>query len=106
MEFGKYPLGINLMIFSVVAVMVWIGGTRLAEYAEDLAQRYHLSRALSDAFLLADVTAVQEVSANLPMPSGNADHTVNNLRGLVMMYVVLLINGTGLHLLFRIREGV
>jgi cation:H+ antiporter len=91
MDFSVYPLWLNLAIFAGVAVVVWIGGARLAEYADELAQRYHLSRALLGLFLLAGVTSLPDVSTSFTAAaSGNPDLAVNNLLGSIMMQMALL----------------
>lgn len=91
MDFSTYPLRLNLLIFSALAVVVWIGGTKIAEYADELAQRYNLSRALLGLFLLAGITSLPEIATSFTAASsGNADLAVNNLLGSIMMQVALL----------------
>src|SRR5688500_11669965 len=103
MEFGHHPFRVNLLIFSEVTVVVWICGTRVARYADELAQRYQLSRALLGLFLLAGVTSLPEISTSFTAAaSGNADLTVNNLFCGIMMQMALLVYGGRLYFMFCI----
>ena len=91
MDFSTYPLWLNLLIFSAAAVAVWIGGTKVAGYADELARRYHLSRAVLGMFLLSGITSLPEIATSFAAASsGNADLAVNNLLGSIMMQVALL----------------
>ena len=48
-----FPLAANLLAFCVAAVGVWIAGTRLAIYADEIADRKRIGK----AFVLVAVSA-------------------------------------------------
>lgn len=90
-DFGQLSLPLNLAIFAIAAVAVWVGGTRVADFADELARRFNLSHAVLGLFLLAGVTSLPEVATSFTAASaGNADLAVNNLLGSVVMQVVWL----------------
>lgn len=90
-DFGQLSLPLNLAIFAIAAMAVWVGGTRVADFADELARRYNLSHAVLGLFLLAGVTSLPEVATSFTAASaGNADLAVNNLLGSIVIQVVLL----------------
>ena len=90
-DFSQFSLPLNLAILAVAAVGVWIGGTSVAEFADELARRFDLSHAVLGLFLLAGVTSLPEIATSFTAAgTGNADLAVNNLLGSIVMQVVLL----------------
>jgi len=90
-DFNQSALAFNFLMFSGAAVAVWIGGVKVASYADELAQRFNLSHAMLGLFLLAGVTSLPEVATSFPAAAaGNAELAVNNLLGSIVMQVALL----------------
>jgi cation:H+ antiporter len=87
----QYPLWANALIFAVAAVVVWGAGTRLARYADAIADQTGLGRAFAGMLLLGVVTSLPEV-ANVvtAADSGNPQLAVNNLLGSASINVLLL----------------
>jgi cation:H+ antiporter len=90
-NFSSYDLTTNLWIFAAAAGAVWIAGTKIAVYADELAERFALSRAMLGLLLLAGVTSLPEIATGLTAAySGYPELAVNNLLGGIAMQVTLL----------------
>lgn len=90
-DFSQFSLPINLVIFSGAAVAVWFGGTKIAGYADELAQRFGWSQATLGLLLLAGVTSLPEIATSFTAAlNDNASLAVNNLLGSIAMQVALL----------------
>lgn len=90
-DFNELSLTINVSIFVAAACAVWIAGTKIAAYADELAKRYALSQALIGLLLLAGVTSLPEIATSFTAArSNNAALAVNNLLGSIAMQVALL----------------
>lgn len=89
--FNNYDLTTNLWIFAAAACAVWIAGTKIAVYADELAERFSLSRAMLGLLLLAGVTSLPEIATGFTAAySGYPELAVNNLLGGIAMQVALL----------------
>jgi cation:H+ antiporter len=90
-NFDEFSLTLNFAIFAAAACIVWIAGTKIAGYADALAERFQLSRALLGLFLLAGVTSLPEIATSFTAArSNNAALAVNNLLGSIAMQVAVL----------------
>jgi cation:H+ antiporter len=81
----------NLMIFTAAACAVWIAGTKITAYADELAERFELSHALLGLLLLAGITSLPEIATSFT--AAHADHAplaVNNMLGGIAMQVAVL----------------
>lgn len=84
-------LAVNLLIFTAAACAVWIAGTKIAAYADNLAERFNLSRALLGLLLLAGITSLPEMATSFTAArSNNAALAINNLLGSIAMQVAVL----------------
>jgi cation:H+ antiporter len=84
-------LAVNLAIFASAACAVWIAGTKIAAYADELAVRFKLSHALLGLLLLAGITSLPEIATSFTAAqSNNAALAVNNLLGGIAMQVAVL----------------
>lgn len=91
LNFSGYSLTVNLAIFAAAACGVWIAGTNIAVYADELAERFSLSRAMLGLLLLAGVTSLPEIATGFTASlSGYPELAVNNLLGGIAMQVALL----------------
>ena len=86
-----YPLWVNLLIFTLAGVAVWLAGTRLTGYLDGIAQKTGMGQAFAGMLLLGGITSLPEV-ANVITSSwtGNPGLAVNNLLGSAAINVVLL----------------
>src|SRR5690606_28692730 len=86
-----YPLWVNALIFLAAAVLVWMAGTRLAQYTDAIAGRTGMGRALAGMLLLGVITSLPEV-ANAITASviGNPALAINNLLGSAAINILLL----------------
>jgi cation:H+ antiporter len=91
LSFRDNPLWLNLAVFAAAAVVVWLVGTRLAAYADLIADRTGLGKAFVGLVLLAVATSLPEVGTTATAAlSGNAALAGNNLLGGVVMQTAVL----------------
>lgn len=94
LDFSTYPLWINITIFAIAAGVVWVAGSRLAAYADNIAELTGLGHALIGMLLLGGVTSLPEIAVTVSAGiSGNAPLAVNNLFGGVALQVVIIAIG-------------
>jgi cation:H+ antiporter len=93
-DFSAFSLQINLAAFAAAGVVVWVAGTRLARYADAIAEITGLGSALIGMLLLGGITSLPEIAVSLTAGlSGNAGLAVNNILGGVAMQVTILAMG-------------
>lgn len=89
--FKNYSLWINIAVFTVSAIVVWIAGTRLARYADKIAVVTGIGHAAVGLVLLAGITSLPEVAVSLASAStNNPAMAVNNLLGSIAMQIAIL----------------
>lgn len=87
-ELGLAPA---IGVFVVAAIAVWIAGTMLAGYADEISRRSGLGEALLGLLLLAGVTSLPEIATSFSAAlRDNADLAVNNLLGSIALQVAVL----------------
>lgn len=85
------PLVLNLTIFAIGAIVVWIAGARLTKYADAIARVTGISGAFLGALMLGGITSLPELATTVTAASlGNADLAVNNVLGGLTMQVAIL----------------
>jgi cation:H+ antiporter len=91
MDLAEMGLALNLAIFVVAGIAVWVAGTRMSGYADEISKKTGLGQALIGLLLLAGVTSLPEIGVSVTAAaSGNADLAVNNLFGSIAMQVAIL----------------
>jgi cation:H+ antiporter len=91
LQFKTFPLWINLVIFAGAAVVVWMAGTRLADYTDSIASRTGLSHAFLGLILLGFVTSLPEIATTVTATTiGNTSLVANNLFGGVAAQITVL----------------
>ena len=91
MDLAEMGLALNLAIFVVAGIAVWVAGTRMSGYADAISKKTGLGQALIGLLLLAGVTSLPEIGVSVTAAaSGNADLAVNNLFGSIAMQVAIL----------------
>tara|TARA_R110002096_G_scaffold46310_21_gene123587 strand:- start:7240 stop:8307 length:1068 start_codon:yes stop_codon:yes gene_type:complete len=82
---------INVTVFALLAAVVWLAGSRIATYADALAERLGIGEAIMGVILLAGVTSLPEIATSLTAAhAGDAPLAVNNLLGSIAMQVTIL----------------
>ncbi len=91
LDFSSLGLVPAIGVFVVAAVAVWIAGTRLAGYADEIARRTGMGHALLGLLLLAGVTSLPEIATSFSAAlRDNAELAVNNLLGSIALQVAVL----------------
>ncbi len=91
LQFNQHALAVNIAVFAVSAVVVWIAGTRIAGYADAIAAKTGIGRAVVGLLLLGAITSLPEVAVTVTASAGgNASLAVNNVLGGVAMQVAIL----------------
>lgn len=90
-DLGSFGLLTNLAIFAAAACVVWVAGTKIAGYADEISQRTGLGEALIGVLLLAGATSLPEIATSITAAVQNtAVMGVNNLLGSIAMQIVVL----------------
>lgn len=91
MSFETLSPWLNGVIFAAAAGIVWIAGTKLANYADAVADRTDYSRVLLGVVLLGVTTSLPEIATTLTASwHGNAQLVSGNLFGGVALQVAIL----------------
>jgi Ca2+/Na+ antiporter len=86
------PLWLNILIFLVAAVAVWIAGISLSNQTDVLATRWHLGAALGGVVLLAVATNLPEIAITASAAlAGNIGVAVRNILGGIALQTVVLV---------------
>ncbi len=88
---SSYPLWVNLTIFFIAAVFVWLAGTRLSRYLGRISEITGIEQAIVGMLMLGVLTSLPEI-ANVATSSyfGNPALAANNLLGSAAINLVLL----------------
>lgn len=88
---SSHPLWINLTIFAVAAVFVWLAGTRLSRYLGRISEITGIEQAIVGMLMLGVLTSLPEI-ANVATASyfDNPALAANNLLGSAAINLVLL----------------
>lgn len=82
LDFARYPLWFNVVVFLAAAVAVWIAGARLTRKVEAIAERTGLGRAFLGFVLLGGIVSLPELStATTSAVAGSAEFAVSTLLG-------------------------
>ncbi len=89
--FAHVPLAINVALFALVASVVWLAGTRLAAYADEISDRKRIGKAVMGLVFLAAATELPEVVTTITAAlAGNAQLLLANMFGGVTMQTAIL----------------
>ncbi|WP_420473738.1 sodium:calcium antiporter [Noviherbaspirillum sp. ST9] len=90
-DFGQFPLWGNFAIFASSAAIVWLAGTGVAHYADDIAHKTGVGHMAVGLVLLGGITSLPEIAVALFSAfTGNPVLSVNNLLGGVAMQKAVL----------------
>ncbi|MDH3582166.1 MAG: hypothetical protein OEM91_16270, partial [Hyphomicrobiales bacterium] len=94
--FATFPLAINIGLFALVAAAVWLAGTRLAGFADEISDRRRMGKALMGLVFLAAATSLPEVVTTITAAlAGNAQLLLANILGGVPMQTAILVVADG-----------
>ena len=80
--FPDWPLWANCLAFAAATCLVWIAGTRLVLYGDEMSVRFGLGHAFVGLIVLAAITSLPEVVTTLTAAiAGNAALALGNLFG-------------------------
>lgn len=89
---AAWPLWLDVLIFLVAAVVVWIAGIALSNQTDVLATRWHLGTALGGVILLAVATNLPEIAITASAAvAGNIGVAVGNILGGIAIQTVVLV---------------
>jgi len=89
--FENLSLGTNAAVFGAAALAVWVAGTRLARYADRIAEKTGLGRELLGILLLGGVTSLPEVAVGVSATmAGSPVLSVNDVLGSAAINIVIL----------------
>lgn len=89
--FKEVALPLNVAMFATAAVCVWLAGTKLARYADVIAESTGLGRALLGILLLGGVTSLPELAVGVSATlAGVPELSVNDVLGSAAINVVIL----------------
>lgn len=91
LNFALYALWLNLFIFALAALVIWIAGARLERYADVIAHRTGMGSAFAGLVLLAGATSLPEIATTVTASANdNATLALNNLMGGIAMQTAVL----------------
>jgi cation:H+ antiporter len=89
--FESLPLAWNAAIFAIAAVVVWNAGTRIARYADAVAEKTGIGREVLGIILLGGVTSLPEMAvASTASLAGHPALSINDLLGSAAINVVII----------------
>ncbi len=96
MNFGEFPPWMTAMVFIAAAAAVWVAGTRLARYADAIAEHTGIGRAILGMILLGGVTSLPELAVAVTAThEGHPVLSINDVLGSAAINVVLLAVADG-----------
>lgn len=91
LNFKNYSLWMNIAIFGVCTVVVWIAGWRISQYADRFASATGLGHATVGMIVLAGLTSLPEVAVTASAAiSDSPKLAVNNLLGSIAIQITIL----------------
>jgi cation:H+ antiporter len=92
LDFLTFSIWLNLGIFAVAAVIVWIAGSRISGYADRIADHTGFDKAFFGLVFLALATETPEIGTTVTAAwGGNANLALGNLFGGVVMQTAILV---------------
>lgn len=91
MTLGQLPLWMNVAVFLAAAAVIWLAGTRIAGYADAIAEATGVGRAVLGMLLLGGVTSLPELAvASTASLSGHPALSVNDVLGSAAINVLII----------------
>ena len=90
-DFAAFSIWTNVGVFVGAAALIWVAGTRLANYADAISLRTQLSHAFLGMVLLGFATSLPEIATTITGALlGNARLVAGNLFGGVALQIAIL----------------
>ena len=87
----SWPLAGNVAVFTGAAAVVWVAGTRIAGYADAIAETTGIGREVLGILMLGGVTSLPEMAvASTASLAGHPALSVNDLLGSAAINVVII----------------
>lgn len=91
LNFQTFPLWLNLTLFFIAGVIVWLSGTRLTTYADVISDRKNWNKASMGFIFLALATQLPEIVTNTTGAlQGNSELVLNAMFGGITMQTAVL----------------
>ncbi len=91
LAFEGLPIWLNLALFAAAAAGVWLAGTRLCHYADAIADRKRIGKAMMGFVFLAAATELPEMATTIVgSMAGEARLVLNNMFGGITMQTAIL----------------
>ena len=91
LNFQSHSLAINIALFVVAAIIVWLAGARIARYADRIEARTRLGEGLLGFVLLGVATSTPEAAVGVTAAlSGTPALSVNDVLGSASINLVIL----------------
>ncbi len=91
LAFEGLPIWLNLALFAATSAGVWLAGTRLCHYADAIADRKRIGKAMMGFVFLAAATELPEVVTTIVgSMAGEARLVLNNMFGGITMQTAIL----------------
>jgi cation:H+ antiporter len=90
-NFGQWSLWLLSGVFAASAAVVWLAGSRLAGYADEISDRTGIGQAFIGLVVLGGITSLPEIAVSVSASlTGEAVLALNNVLGSVAAQVALL----------------
>ncbi|MBD8066099.1 sodium:calcium antiporter [Devosia sp. PTR5] len=90
-DFESASIWLNVAIFAVAAVVVWLAGSRITGYANAISTKTGIGQAAIGILLLGGITSLPEIGATVTgAATGASLLAINNLFGSIAAQVVIL----------------
>jgi cation:H+ antiporter len=90
-DLANHSIAVNLAVFAVASIAIWIAGSRVVRCVDAIADRTGIGQAFAGMLLLGGITSLPEIAAVSGASwIGNASLSVSNLLGSLCMNIVLL----------------
>ncbi len=86
-----WPLWANVLIFALATAIVWVAGTRLVLYGDEMSERFGLGQVFVGLIILAAITSLPEVVTTLTAATaGKGGLVMGNIFGSVTIQTAVL----------------
>ncbi len=90
--FAELPLALNAALFGLAALGVWLAGTKLSVYADEISDRKRIGKALMGLIFLAGITELPEVVTTVTAAlEAEAHLLLNNMFGSILFNTIILV---------------
>jgi cation:H+ antiporter len=90
-DFTSYSLAVNAAVFGAAAAVIWFAGTRIARYADAIAEQTGIGREFLGLALLGAITSLPELAvASTASLAGVPALSVNDLLGSASLNILII----------------